>query len=457
MRRALPLILLIALLATACSTAPTTGALDGPTATLTLATSGRSVGTLGVPFVNGQPVVTSVDVVVVALTNPPVPLRFTLADGVHAYDPDGDLTAVGFAFAEIATVTLPAGVRYGFATRGHDANDMWLAYGETLADVDATTTGVALALQTLIHAATLEGATSAIARDQTIDLQLGVTAPGGYAVPTADYSVSYAIASEDGGVVAASKLGAQVRAHATPIDDAFAVTATVTGWREIDGDPVWVDALGGVTATFTVPFTVPTGLAFDATAPSVTIVAPLSGTVGSPIALSGTAADDVALDRVQVYAGPVLLASSNAADAVGSVVLLELVNGTWSFGWTPNDVRAYTLTALAIDAAGNESRASTSVEIEEVQRTTLTFILNDGFAASAAVGETVLLSGPAPSGFTASQIELFYNDVFSIPTTGIEIAGGMWTLPWTVPSGPVFLLLLDYHRDYTQSFIELNY
>ena len=465
MRRALPIqIALIALFLTACSTGtpPTGGALDGPMTTVTLATADGGASTAGVPFVGTEPVVTAVSVSVTALAfpNPPVELRFRLVDGVYTYDPDGDLTSLDFAFADDVTVTLPAGEFYQFATRGDDVAATWIAYGVTGVPVDVTTLNVALALQTLIDEATLDvdSFLGAIAANQTIDLFLRVTSPGGYDVPTADYAVTYAIDAVDGSVVASSKLGAQVRAHADPQENSFNVTATVTGWRNVDEEPVFVGADDGIVAAFEVAFTNPTGLGFDSEAPEVSIVAPLTGNVGRALALSGTATDDLGLDRVQVFAGPVLIASSELGDVFGGgdVTHVQLVDGVWSFAWTPNVVRTHTFTALAIDTAGNEHRASTTVDVGGALRTVAFEHFVTG-SATVTAGETLLLSAPTFDGFSQNYMYLYIEESIEsgeqIPTwTGVQQADGMWTLPWTAPNAGTYTLWYQYN-DYGDTFI----
>ena len=443
MHRALPLIALIALLLSACSTGtPTNGrVLDGAPTTITLATAEGALGALGVPFEGGLPVVTRVDVAIHALVSSnPVPLRFSLVDGIYTYDPEGDLASVDFAFTDRVTVTVPAGETYGFATRGDDVQETWIAYGETLADVDATTSSVALALQTLIAAATLEAAPviDAIAAGQSVDLLLSVTAPGGYAVPTADFAVTYAVAGEDGSVTADSKLGAQVLANADPVDGEFSVTATVTGWRNVGGAPIWVDSNDGVTATFAVPFTIPTGLGFDFAAPIATISAPITGNAGSSLTVSGTAIDEAGIDLVQVYAGPVLIASTDLDEAIGPVAPLFLEADAWSFGWTPTDVRSYTLTAVAIDGAGNEHRNSTSVDVALAVPTVIVFAEGVTGYATVAAGESVTLSAAMPVGFDPAftTISLYVPGAFQVISGPIafEEPDGTWSFPWTAPS-----------------------
>ncbi len=375
MRQALASLALAAVFIAGCSAvAPTPDGLDGVTTTVAIATGADDLTTLGVPFVDGQPVVESVGVAITAIDDPenPVVLRFSFVDGLFTYDPDGPTTTIA--------------------------------------------------------------ATSAVDPGQTIDLYLAVDAPGGYAVPVADYAVTYAIVPDDGTIGATSEVGTRAVATASPTDDTFTLTATITGWRDVAG----VATTGDVTATFEAPYAIVTSLGFDVTAPVVTIDASTErANAGTAYALSGTASDDVALDRVQVYEGPVLVGASDPleSDADGVAPITRL-SGTWAMDWTPTEARSRTLTALAIDPAGNEQRASATIE---VGIPTLTFADGTfGTPATLVAGERVVRRGTATASFDALYLDI---DLYphsggagsAVSTVGLVVADGMWTLDWTAP------------------------
>lgn len=454
MRQALASLALAAVFIAGCSAvAPTFDGLDGATTTVVIATGADDLATLGVPFVDGQPVVETVDVEITSMDDPanPVALRFSFADGLFTYDPDGSLTTIGFPFQGSVDVALPAGHDYSFEATGADIDTTWLAYGVTTGYVDVTTTTVRLALATMIDVATLGtiAPTSAVDPGQTIDLYLAVDAPGGYSVPVADYAVTYAILPDDGAIDATSEVGTRAVATASPTDDTFTLTATITGWRDVAG----VATVGDVTATFEAPYAIVTSLGFDTTAPVVTIDASTEPAyAGRAYALSGTASDDVALDRVQVFEGPVLVGSTDSLEyEVDGVAPIVLLTGSWTVDWIPAEARSHTLTALAIDTAGNEQRASTTIE---VSIPTLTFVDGAfGTLATLSAGESVVLRGTATASFDALYLDI---DLYphsggagsAVSTVGLVIADGMWTLDWTAPAAGSYNLERWYASDF---------
>lgn len=368
MRQALAYLALAAVFIAGCSAvAPNSDGLDGPATTIAISTGSDGLEPLGVPFDEGVSIVESIEVAIYALdaSDSPVALRFRFADGIYSYDPDGPLTTIDFPFQGTVDVALPAGNDYGFEASGADGVGTWLAYGLTTAHVDVTTTTVRLALETMIDVATLDttSLTSAVVPGQAIDLHLAVDAPGGYKAPVSDYAVTYAILPDDGTIGAISKVGTRAVATASPTDDTFTLTATITGWRDVAG----VATMGDVTATFEAPYAVASGMGFDTTAPVVAFDATVEPAyAGSVYALSGTASDDTGVDRVQLFDGPVLVGSTDPLEHdVEGVSPIALLGGSWTADWTPSEARSHTLTALAIDTAGNEQRVDAIVEVGE--------------------------------------------------------------------------------------------
>ena len=106
------------------------------------------------------------------------------------------------------------------------------------------------------------------------------------------------------------------------------------------------DAAGNVTST-TIPITLLA--APDTTAPTVSITAPAAGsevTVGTPVAVAATAADDTAVTKVEFYIDGVL----KSTDTVSP----------YAYSWPTTGVTAgvHSLTAKAYDAAGNVTSSS---------------------------------------------------------------------------------------------------
>jgi hypothetical protein len=108
------------------------------------------------------------------------------------------------------------------------------------------------------------------------------------------------------------------------------ITVTATDWN------------GNVsTSTVTVSLTSSTT---DTVNPTVALIAPANNTsvsVGSPVSLSATAADNVAITRVDFYSGTALLNTDFTPPY------------TYSWGTSGQTIGAKTLTAKAFDAAGN--------------------------------------------------------------------------------------------------------
>lgn len=101
-------------------------------------------------------------------------------------------------------------------------------------------------------------------------------------------------------------------------------------------------------------------------------------------------------------------------------------------------MRSHTLTVLAIDIAGNEQRASTTIEVGE-PITTPTFVDGAlGIPATLAAGESVVRRGTATASFDALYLDI---DLYphsggagsAVSTVGLVVADGMWTLDWTAP------------------------
>lgn len=459
MRYARPIVLfLTAFFIAACSSGVPQSDLDGPTTVITVAAASSGVSTLGVPFVDGVPVVEDVAVTITAANGgQPIELSFTLDDGVYSYDPDGLVTTIEFPFTGDVSVALPAGNDYGFETTGTDGDDVWIVYGVTNVYVDFTTSSVRLALQTLIQAASLDTATaiSAVVPGERVDLFLTVTAPGGYAVPISDYTVEYVPDAGDGVVTASSNLGARVTATVEPGDDTFRLTATISGWFDDKGVATWMDA---VVATYEMPFSISAGFGFDASAPTVTMVDVGTATVGSEVELLGTAEDDVGVDRVQLFEGPELVGSSDPDERVlDGVASITLIGTAWSTLWTPADVGSYAFTVVAVDAVGNEGRSSRTIEVIEPLPTTLTFVSGaHDVPVTLTAGAPVILTGATFSGWDVNFVYIEYYDATfdfqQLSTASLVVVDGMWELAWTAPAAGAYTLYYDYWDGETYEF-----
>ena len=91
----------------------------------------------------------------------------------------------------------------------------------------------------------------------------------------------------------------------------------------------------------------------DDTDPSVTFDDPGALAVDKEVTLTGTADDNVAVERVTLFEGDTELGNATLSDS----------NNTWSYAYTPTQTGQVTLKAVVSDAAGNKNEASTSAEV----------------------------------------------------------------------------------------------
>ncbi|HEX7001027.1 MAG TPA: hypothetical protein VF164_04965, partial [Trueperaceae bacterium] len=329
-------------------------------------------------------------------------------DAANAYDPSGSFDTLVSPAAESVTVLLPAG-RYRFLTFGSDSTGELLAYGETVATVSHAATSVALEVHTLLGSAALieEGLRLYVVAGEVIDLYLRVlTTHGSYDVPLADFDVKYVLDPELGHVTG-SDLGARVFVSPAPQADEFVIKAVIKGWRLVDGVPTEHQK---VIATYERPFAHSAGISLDILPPALAFTPSSPLPVGVASSLGGTAMDDVGVARVQVYEGPVLLASTNAeeiADGASPIAFLDPVTGAWTFQWTPLTAGAFRLTAVAIDTSGNESRVTREVAVEAA-------------APPPSIGGLTQLSSPEPFDEEAGNCAA---TELSLPGQGLQAVG----------------------------------
>jgi 3D (Asp-Asp-Asp) domain-containing protein len=255
--------------------------------------------------------------------------------------------------ADSVALTLFHGV-YDFLVVARDglapAND--LAEGSVLDVVVHDDVSVFVPLVSLIGTAELS-APVMVLPNEVVDVFLTVRPPNrtDLRVPTTDFTADYQVAGADG-IVGSSNLGIRV----TAVCEAITIDADV--FRA--GDAV---ASAQANTVIGVDFLCPTSdatVTIDLIPPFVSIESPTAGaevTVGSLVELSGETNDaQTGVASVEVYDGVVLLGTADIAEGVPS---------TWSFSFTPDTVRAYALTAVATDGAGNQSQASVGLVVTE--------------------------------------------------------------------------------------------
>ncbi|AIZ44892.1 hypothetical protein QR90_06880 [Deinococcus radiopugnans] len=270
------------------------------------------------------------------------------------------------------TLLLPAGT-YTFENAAKDTatSDALLAYGPA-AENSASISGDSAVVRLKFHAVfdkansalNFSMSTARLFTNSTFNLSLRpMTSPVGAlqaAVPTTDIGpVTYALGNPTDGVLnGGSKIGVNVTARGTSADSLLNVTASFNAW---------VRNAGTDTASF-----VPTSLDFthnietnvveaDMTVPEVAFDTLTAAFQDSAATLSGTATDDVQVEAIRVYANSQLVASTDAADGVGSIT--TATNGAWSAQWTPAATGSHELSVVVSDSSGNEFRVDQSVTV----------------------------------------------------------------------------------------------
>lgn len=291
-------------------------------------------------------------------------------DAENTYDPEGAATSVTLAAGDTAvTVRLPTG-KYTFRTRGlAGSGGTLLAYGQTVATVTHQTSTLKLDVYALLGEAELrpDGLRHYIVPGEVLDLYLYVRTDGGsFRVPLGDYSVTYELDGELGQLIG-SAVGVRVNVTPSPTRDTFKVTARVRGWSLVNGEP---KANVKVSASFARPFLQASGIVVDSVPPTVTFDSPTPTAPSQSVLLSGTADDEIGIERVQVFEGPVLIGSTATEDVeagAARITFSDESTGTWQMSWSPPfsgpGTKTYALTAVAIDTSGNDSSAAAELSV----------------------------------------------------------------------------------------------
>jgi hypothetical protein len=250
------------------------------------------------------------------------------------------------------TMFLPRGGTYTFAASGYGAGGEFLAFGEaSRVALKGRDDAVAITMAGLLGHARLDPRTPvhALLPGQTLDLLLTVMPPAreDLVVPPADYEASYEV--ENATTIASSGLG--VRLQAGPRSGGDVVAKVEAEGLVILGSRAHP---GVVTAELRLPFA--TDVAVDMTPPEVSALA----FDPAQKALTGVADDDLGVVRLDVYDGPVLLASSDeeTADAEGVPVVSFPGGGTGFVALLDLPPGTHEVTVYASDFSRNQGTAS---------------------------------------------------------------------------------------------------
>ncbi|PYE52769.1 hypothetical protein [Deinococcus yavapaiensis] len=285
-------------------------------------------------------------------------------DDAHHQDPAGthDVLTLTDTQPSMQLALLPGTYTFQSAGLGQDPTRPFLAFGRQPDQQVTPGANLTLTVKTLtdLDAVTLTPALpmNAVQPGQTFDALLTVRTPDDngrrYAVPLSDFTADFTLDAALGSILGKSNLGARVQAAAHPAAPTFTLNAVVTAWRA-DGDET--ATITTVPASLSLPFAATSGVRVDFTPPSLTADAPDS-TAGL-LTLSGAASDNVGLQGLDVYDGPVLIGSTTASGTPRVTFDVDgagHVTNAWHFTWNLPDTRAHTLTVVASDASGNEAR-----------------------------------------------------------------------------------------------------
>ncbi|HEX7041581.1 MAG TPA: hypothetical protein VF202_15800 [Trueperaceae bacterium] len=297
---------------------------------------------------------------------------------VHVYDKDGDAVsfdvsggtytaapsgAVGFITltpgSESATVNLPSsGNPYRFESFGRADGDV-VAYDERSQDV-AVVPSVFVTLRSVLEEAILvpRYPTAVATPGQVLDLMLVVMANGHsdfptdyLQVPVGDFTATY------GTVTNAAAGPSSVRGIRLTVDPACTGDVTVDGHVTgllFDGTAYATGDLpfhGGAGFSLSCPAAVGGEVAVDLVPPTVT----LDSFDPATRVVTGTASDAFGIASVEIYDGPVLMASTDPAKVSGTVSLIVFAPGSDEFTTTLAVDPVGGISAVALDPSGNEA------------------------------------------------------------------------------------------------------
>lgn len=280
-------------------------------------------------------------------------------NGLLVADPDGSIAELTLAPGEApVSVLLPRGERYTFVANGYGTGGEFLAYGEVSKVVlTGGDNAVAIAMAGLLGQARLRARTPvhALLPGQTLDVLLTVMPPGreDLVVPPADYEADYEV--HNGAALVASGLGIRLQAGARLGGDlVVGVEATglvILGSRAHSGT---------VTDELRLPFA--TDVAVDMTPPTVTSLA----FDPAQQALTGIADDDLGVVRVDVYDGPVLIATSDeeTAEKQGIPEVSFPGGGTGFVAYLQLPPGEHEVTVYVTDFSRNQGTASHALSVQ---------------------------------------------------------------------------------------------
>lgn len=166
-------------------------------------------------------------------------------------------------------------------------------------------------------------------------------------VPESDYTLRWEVVETDALLLLQSVTTAKVKAKCETVTTQATVTEVGTGKVSTAKKPTPVVQLCPVTP------------GADLVPPIVRVASPLEASahpIGRRLTVEGTARDEqTGVARVDVYDGVTFLGVASLGGGKGEQ--------KWKFTFTPSEARSYRLTALALDAGGNEGIARVTVAV----------------------------------------------------------------------------------------------
>jgi hypothetical protein len=224
---------------------------------------------------------------------------------------------------------------------------------------------------------------------------VGVTSPPADATVAGAVTVT-ASASDDIGVTSVqflldgSPLG--TADSAAPYEAAWSTTGVANGAHTLSA--VARDAAGNETTATVITVSVLN----DAAAPTVSVISPAAGAVvGGAVTVTASASDDIGVTSVQFLLNGAPLGAADGAAPYEAV---------WSTTGTANG--GYTLTAIARDAAGNETTAD-AVAVSVLNDTAVPTVNVTSPAADATIGGAVTITATASDDIGVTSVQFMLN------------------------------------------------
>lgn len=328
--------------------------------------STQGITTLGSPYNPNDGTIATNEVQVSVYDKNNVLVKFNLSGSTYTAAAGGSLDHitlnVGTPTANIAL--LAGGNPYTFTSLGYDGDTSTphiIAYDSQTRSV-ATNTTVTVTLTSVLAGAVLTPRfpTTVATPGATLDLMLVVMANGHATfssdylqVPLGDFSVLYGPVS-GAALVNSSNRGIRVTVN-SDCTTQVTVQGDVTGLNTSYDPSATFDINGSSGYSLACPAAVGGQIEVDLEPPSVS----LTSYDSSNGAVVGTASDNWAIDKVQVFDGPVLLASTDSNEGVAPITFVPTTNQFNATLATPYPAGG--ITVVAFDTSGNEAHTAESL------------------------------------------------------------------------------------------------